>query len=322
VTQTGGSGTLQAGTTCTLIAGNTQARCQGTYIAVGPTQLRMNVRANNVAMGFRSLDASQMTAEYFNLAWNTVPASASGSFFNDGSADIKATATFPGLLSLPILFRITIDIAALIDHPILSAADPTTGWFVRNGWFRLLYYAPAVGHTASGGALPTPSCVTGPPPVAVPPATNCLTVANVAPTGAQRAILILAGRSINGSARPSGTLANYLEYGNANGKWERQTVTALQPTSYADTGGVNAYVVAASVAAGLPLQFVASNTNTGAATLNTPATGVKAIRNPDGSVLAPSQIRANAAVQVSYDGTQFVLPKRPFNDRIIVLDSN
>ena len=31
---------------------------------------------------------------------------------------------------------------------------------------------------------------------------------------------------------------------------------------------------------------------------------------------------AGAAVQVSYDGTNFKLAKRPFNDRIIVLGTN
>jgi hypothetical protein len=43
----------------------------------------------------------------------------------------------------------------------------------------------------------------------------------------------------------------------------------------------------------------------------------------DGTPLTGAQIRANAAVQVTYDGSQFVLaPKRPFNDRVVVIDSN
>ena len=44
--------------------------------------------------------------------------------------------------------------------------------------------------------------------------------------------------------------------------------------------------------------------------------------NPDGSNLSAGQIRTNAAVQVVFDGTQFVLAKRPFNDRVVVIDAN
>ncbi len=94
-----------------------------------------------------------------------------------------------------------------------AATDSDLGWFARNEWYRLVYYAVAQGHTA--GTLP-PVCATG---------TNCLSVANVTPANAQRAILILTGRSINGTARPSSTLANYLEFGNATATFERQPVS-------------------------------------------------------------------------------------------------
>jgi hypothetical protein len=61
-------------------------------------------------------------------------------------------------------------------------------------------------HLASG---PVHNCTT---PV------NCLTV-KAAGTGDltnRKAVLVLAGRSIDGSARPSGTLASYLEGGNTS----------------------------------------------------------------------------------------------------------
>ncbi|MGH8746495.1 MAG: hypothetical protein ACREUK_08390, partial [Burkholderiales bacterium] len=60
------------------------------------------------------------------------------------------------------------------------------------------------------------SCVTS---------STCLSVTNVTPLGAQRAILVLAGRSINGSARPSAALGDYLEFGNASGSFEREPVS-------------------------------------------------------------------------------------------------
>jgi hypothetical protein len=83
-----------------------------------------------------------------------------------------------------------------------------------------MYYAVAQGDTAS--SLPAaPACA--------PP--NCITVANVTPAGRQRAILILAGRSINGTMRPSTTLADYLEFGNATAAFESQTVSRAGPAA-------------------------------------------------------------------------------------------
>ncbi|HEY5899626.1 MAG TPA: hypothetical protein VIV54_18825, partial [Burkholderiales bacterium] len=114
-------------------------------------------------------------------------------------------------------FTVTMDIGVLADHVLLSSTDATTGWFVRNEWYRLTYYAATARHTAS--VLPTsPACTTG---------VNCLSIANVTPSGAQRAILILAGRSINNATRPSATLGDYLEFGNAAGSYERQTVSSV-----------------------------------------------------------------------------------------------
>ncbi len=100
------------------------------------------------------------------------------------------------------------------DHPLANLRDPTVGWFMRNEWYRVMYYAVAQGYTATSLAT-APACT--------PP--NCITVTNVTPLGFQRAILILAGRSINGATRPSATLGDYLEFGNATAAFERQTVS-------------------------------------------------------------------------------------------------
>jgi hypothetical protein len=114
-------------------------------------------------------------------------------------------------------------IALLADHPVLNSTDPVTGWFMRNEWYRVLYYAAA--QTTTPAALPAaPACN---------PGTSCVTVSNLTPlpNNNKRAILILTGRSINGTARPSGTLADYLEFGNAAGSFERQPVsTAVDAT--------------------------------------------------------------------------------------------
>jgi hypothetical protein len=233
---------------------------------------------------------------------------------SDGSATIRYWADLPNIDSMGwdtwAQYRIRIERLVINDHALLDTTDATTGWFARNEWFRQAYYAVAAGYTAA--TLP-PSCTTG---------VNCLAVANVTPAGAQRAILILAGRSINGNSRPSSTLADYLEFGNRTANYERQTVTGGNATFYSDTGAPNAYAVAAPVAVGRPFQFKALNANTGASTLSAATISPASLVNANGSGLSASQLQAGAVGEVTYDGTQFKLTKRPFNDRIVVVGSN
>jgi hypothetical protein len=82
---------------------------------------------------------------------------------------------------------------------------------------------------------------------------------------------------------------------------------------YTDTGAANAYAITVSspqtvsLAAGLPIQFKATNANTGASTLQINALAAKNILNPNGTALSNAQISAGAVVTVIYDGTQFML---------------
>jgi hypothetical protein len=233
---------------------------------------------------------------------------------SDGSLTIRFWADLPNIDSMGwntwAQYRIRIERLAVTDHALLDTADATTGWFARNEWFRVAYYAVAQGYTTA--TLPT-TCTTG---------TNCLFVANVTPAGAQRAILILAGRSLNGNARPSAALADYLEFGNRTANFEKLPVTGASSSAYMDTGSANAYNIAAPVTIGRPVQFKAVNANTGASTLSATGIGAANLVNADGSSLAASQIQAGAVSEIAYDGTQFKLYKRPYNDRIIVIDSN
>lgn len=88
---------------------------------------------------------------------------------------------------------------------------------------------------------------------------------------------------------------------------------ALTFSNYAvDTGTANTYTVAitgqtTTYAAGLAIQFLALNTNTGAATLNVNSQGAKSIVRNDGSALAAGDIIANGVATVIYDGTNFQL---------------
>ena len=115
-------------------------------------------------------------------------------------------------------FRIRIERSVITDHALLSSTAASTGWFVRNEWYKLVYYATAPNHAASGTA--PRSCNDTTP--------TCLQVANVTPTNKQRSILILAGRSLTGLARPNGTLADFLEGANAdlNLAFEKRTVNS------------------------------------------------------------------------------------------------
>jgi hypothetical protein len=104
--------------------------------------------------------------------------------------------------SVTITLPLATNVASVFpDHALLSSADPATGWFMRNEWYRVMYYAAAQGNTASN--LPAaPACTT---------ATNCLTVTNLTPADNKRSLLFLAGRSLNGTVGSTRTLADFLD---------------------------------------------------------------------------------------------------------------
>jgi hypothetical protein len=197
-------------------------QCEGQYAKSElepwrPVRIEMSATFTNVAMGLRALDPEKLEVSARSNAlldpWQPQPVTYFAEM-NDGSiADKPAgsvTVTFGAMLpnidamgwGRSAQFRIRIDRAAIGDHALLDPLAPVSGWFVRNEWYRLLYYALTPGHAAS--AAPPRSC------------SSCLHVANLVPAGKQRAILILAGRSLDGSPRPNGALADFLEGANAD----------------------------------------------------------------------------------------------------------
>jgi hypothetical protein len=148
-----------------------------------------------------------MTVEYGLLGYGPpVPGtSASGTFNTDGSANLTLNADVPGLgIGVNVLFRLTADLGVIADHALLNPADATTGWFVRNEWFRVVYYAAAQQSTADG--LPSYGC----------DSSNCLRYNASTPRNI-RSLLVLTGQSLsNPAGRPNGTLADYLEYQNVD----------------------------------------------------------------------------------------------------------
>ena len=199
---------------CSFIAGN-RVYCSGTYVALGSVTLRMRMRANNVGMSLRQLNASALTIEHGLLACGSPGpgTAASATMQSDGSAELTLQGTAPGLLGgfplflpLTVNYCMTAELTAFTDHPLLDATSigaGSTGWFVRNEWYRLVYYAAAP-LNAPGGLAPGPfGC----------DATNCLRF-NGAPS--VRSLLVLTGRSLSNATRPSSVLADYLEHQNCD----------------------------------------------------------------------------------------------------------
>ena len=84
------------------------------------------------------------------------------------------------------------------------------------------------------------------------------------------------------------------QYGSAGGTADAITLTV--------TPAITAY------AAGQTFRFISTAANTGAATLNVSSLGAKNIRKETGATaLASGDIPATAMVEVTYDGTQFIL---------------
>lgn len=84
-----------------------------------------------------------------------------------------------------------------------------------------------------------------------------------------------------------------------------------------DTGAADAYVVALSPAltaytAGHVVRFKATNTNTGASTINVNGLGVKNITTTAVAALVENRILANGVYTLVYDGTQYQLQEPSF----------
>ena len=100
---------------------------------------------------------------------------------------------------------------------VASGSDIDIGWFVRNEWYRVLYYAVATGQTVASAACSQTS-------------TNCLTLTtDPTPNDRKRALLVLMGRVLPNQTRPNAALTNYLETSenrNLDISFEQPRVTA------------------------------------------------------------------------------------------------
>jgi hypothetical protein len=183
----------------------------------------IQAQASNVGMALRQINlaapigSANVTANIasaegvFNSAGG-VALTLSGTATPDGSGAFLSALLGNTFCGLPIIgpvlgckpSLISVPIGVIADHPFLNAASAgagATGWYLRNEWHRLTYYAAAEESTPDG--LPFHGC----------DATDCLLFNNVRNI---RALLVLAGRSLDGTARPNGSFADFVEYDNGD----------------------------------------------------------------------------------------------------------
>jgi hypothetical protein len=235
---------------CTVVTGTTtRLDCTFYYTcSLGtctPPTLNYTIQAQaaNIGMSLRQINLS---APVGSANVTATLDSASGAFGSNGAATMTLSGTATpdgsgGFLSavlgntfcgLPIIgpvlgckqSLISVPIGVLADHPLLDPANATTGWFVRNEWFKTTYYAAAqhstpAGLSMSGGLGCTSS--------------DCLRF-NDGSTRNIRALLVLAGRSMSNAARPGATLSDYVEYQNCDfdsgiGDCDPQTLFQQRP---------------------------------------------------------------------------------------------
>jgi hypothetical protein len=232
VTQTGGLSLTANPTNCTTstIAVGTSQTSQlqcvlHVWSLLGLTStidFQLSATASNVGMAMRQFNSAGVNANATNM---TVVGTPTVVLNNNGSATVtvngRANVGSAGLGSLVgdllcgLLFPLTLvfecrsvtvqlplatNVASVFpDHALLNSTNPATGWFMRNEWYRVLYYATAQGQTVA--SLPAaPTCA----------GANCLAVTNL-PAANTSALLLLAGRSRNGTVGSSRTLADFLD---------------------------------------------------------------------------------------------------------------
>lgn len=223
----GGAGSIRTQSSCSWQSD--VYVCTGEYNQPS-VQVRFTLNVTNVAMGLRALDATKITCTAVDDVGNGIPQQdvscsvAASAIQPDGSATLTIdTALTPDIVGSGwgtyANYSIRVQRAAIGDHALLSTTAATTGWFARNEWYRLVYYAMSAGHAASAAA----------PRACADADSSCVQISNLAQPN-KRAILILAGRSLGNAMRPNATLGDFLEGANAvvtsSPRFEQRTVTA------------------------------------------------------------------------------------------------
>jgi hypothetical protein len=108
--------------------------------------------------------------------------------------------------------NITIPNTILVDHPVIDASNMQYGWFARNQWQHVSYYAVAQEIAPDGSS----TCISP----AVNSNSDCLTAKFSHQNNGDdrnRGLIVIAGRRLNGQAvRPNGSVADWFEGENAD----------------------------------------------------------------------------------------------------------
>jgi hypothetical protein len=184
-------------------------------IDVTSDNVGMAARTLNTAVQITGVDTTLATAVRYPYGYRADSAALN----TDGSATVRISSRVRGesggLIAdlicglggmLGLLFdcyQHTIVIPFIwLDQPMLYADNATMGWFYRNGWHQLMYYAVSAGNAPSG----TGTCA----------GATCLSVNGPSLTNSQRALVVTPGRAVGAQSRPPSAVADWLEGGNAD----------------------------------------------------------------------------------------------------------
>jgi len=185
------------------------------YCMVDPSFKATGDIGTNAGTSFANLpDASEVTVTSSGGAARAMSSTAiDGTLTSAGVGTVRfqGTHSYSKYSNSSFTRTMKVTIPDVLVSPVTSSADPYAGWFIANEWYRTTYYAVSRGYLPGGGSACNP--LPGTPP--------CLQVNSMpsyyaSPANNKRAILVLAGRSRNGTARPSSNIANYLEGENAS----------------------------------------------------------------------------------------------------------
>ncbi|HZV25087.1 MAG TPA: hypothetical protein VFG00_02245, partial [Acidothermaceae bacterium] len=206
---------IGGGANCGLSVMPSSTTISYSVVGVGspPPTLTIWAYASAVGTGFRQPPGI--------LANVSDPGYTSRSIENTLRPDGKAMVVYQGT---PPLGNSTVTLTInAADDPITDWSNATTGWFIRNQWYKFTYYAVSGRYTPGGNQ----TCTGG------PASRPCLTI-NVdgVPNNNIHALLVFAGRfltGVNAPGRPSGQLASYFENANKTppNNWVFETHSAV-----------------------------------------------------------------------------------------------
>jgi hypothetical protein len=215
--------TINAGTSREHTELRCNARVPGASgYASNDVRYRISANATNVGMAFRRFDTTGLTIQTPPTA--TVNSAGTATVTFEGRVDVPAgggtlvgtllgglglcglnvTGILSGILSGVQCreFEIRVPVTFFGDAPVVDAKHPDVGWFARNEWYRVLYFAEAKDVTPANTKAPTCDKKGG-------TGKKCLALDAVED---KRALLFLAGRSLNGTIGHTRTLSDLLEH--------------------------------------------------------------------------------------------------------------